>query len=328
MTSLRSFAALLTGAAIVIGAAAQEPKQSQPRNDTPAFPDVADLLKQLPANLDPKQVEELKNALEKFRDAPQTFRFAEEGKALEDARKALEEARKAAEGARKDALQVRPPERFRPGAGRGRLGVHVAVPSPTIVDQFGLDQDHGLVIVDVAPDSAAAKGGLKAHDVLVEFNGKPVPSNLEEFVRQLDEIKADAKVDAVVWRKGKKETVKEIALPEAPKVAERPERREGRPFDFPGFRERGVEGNVLTLSRQGDRVTAHQREGATSFSVTGKLADGKFTVESITVAEGRNRSDSYDSLDKVPEKERAKVKGLIESAEKLSGESKDRRGER
>jgi len=323
MIPLRSLAALLIGTAFVIGATAEEPNKDQPSKGTPTIPDIADILKQLPANLDPKQVEEIRKTLEQFREAQQrTLQLTEEGsgKALDEARKTLEEARKAAEEARKEALRIRPLERFRPGAAHGRLGVHVAVPTPALADQFGLEKDRGLVIVDVAPDSAAAKGGLKAHDVLVEFNGKPVPSNVEEFIKQLDDIKPDTKVDAVVFRKAKKETLKDIALPEAPKAPE-PRPR----VELPGLRDRGAEGAFLTLTKQGDRITAHQREGRTSVSVTGKMADGKFNVESITVGEGR-KSDKYDSIDKVPEKQRDKVKGLIESAEKMLKD--DKRGER
>ena len=40
-----------------------------------------------------------------------------------------------------------------------------------LADQLKLDKDQGLVIVEVAADSVAAKAGLKANDVLVELNG-------------------------------------------------------------------------------------------------------------------------------------------------------------
>jgi len=101
---------------------------------------------------------------------------------------------------------VRPPD--------GRLGIMVAKPSDTLVDQLGLTKGKGLVIQDVRPDSAADKAGLKTHDVIVEWNGKPVPDEVPDFVRLVDEVKPNTPVDAVVVRKGQQQTVKGITLPD------------------------------------------------------------------------------------------------------------------
>jgi C-terminal processing protease CtpA/Prc len=96
----------------------------------------------------------------------------------------------------------------------GRLGIMVAKPSDTLVDQLGLTKGKGLVIQDVRPDSAAEKAGLKTHDVIVEWNGKPVPDEVADFIRLVDEVKANTPVDAVVVRKGQQQTVKGITLPD------------------------------------------------------------------------------------------------------------------
>jgi membrane-associated protease RseP (regulator of RpoE activity) len=97
----------------------------------------------------------------------------------------------------------------------GRLGVMVDRPGDALVDQLGLTKGKGLIIQDVRPDSAADKAGLKNHDVIVEFNGKPVPDDAREFARMVDEVKANTPVDAVVVRKGQQQTVKGITLPES-----------------------------------------------------------------------------------------------------------------
>ena len=76
------------------------------------------------------------------------------------------------------------------------------------------------MIAHVKAGSAAAKAGLKANDILLELNGKPKCSHEpKEFVKMLQEVKANTPVDAVVLRKGKKETLKGLSLPEAPKPA-------------------------------------------------------------------------------------------------------------
>ena len=54
-----------------------------------------------------------------------------------------------------------------------------------------------------------------------EFNvekSRASRAQVEDFVKQLEEIKPDAKADAVVYRRGKKETIKDVVLPEAPKA--------------------------------------------------------------------------------------------------------------
>jgi membrane-associated protease RseP (regulator of RpoE activity) len=207
----------------------------------------------------------------------------------------------------------------------GRLGAMVDVPSATLVEQLDLPKDQGVVVEEVTPDSAAAKAGLKPHDILLELNGKAVPSKIDDFLKQLDDIKANTPVNAVVMRKGKKETVKGISLPEAKEVP-------GFPFNrnrfqmFQGFPAGGMKGGFalggfpggkgvsMTVTRDNDQVSAHLREEGLAISLTGKVEDGKVKVGEISVQDGAGQK--YDSLEKVPEKYRDKVKKLIEAAEK------------
>ena len=72
-----------------------------------------------------------------------------------------------------------------------------------------------MVLRKVNANSAADKAGLKTNDILLELDGKPVPSERNAFIKTLNDIKADQKVAALVLRKGQKVTVKDLALPEA-----------------------------------------------------------------------------------------------------------------
>jgi S1-C subfamily serine protease len=61
-------------------------------------------------------------------------------------------------------------------AQRGYLGIvanTVAIPAE-IVEQAGLEQETGVMIFSVEPNSPARKAGLAMGDVIVQFNGKPV----------------------------------------------------------------------------------------------------------------------------------------------------------
>jgi len=202
----------------------------------------------------------------------------------------------------------------------GRLGVRVEAPSTTMVEQLDLPKNQGLIVAEVETDSAAAKAGLKAHDILLEVNGKPVPSKVEEFAKQLDTIKANTPVDAVVLRKGKKETIKGLSLPEAKEIKRRGEL--GINFlpalpNFPGNFIKGQNGNGVMTStfRTNDRFTTRHQEGNLVITVTGKVDQGKSTVSEINVQDG-GVSNKFDSVDKVPEQYRDKVKNLVEMSTK------------
>jgi hypothetical protein len=196
-----------------------------------------------------------------------------------------------------------------------RLGVMVQKPSETIVEQLDLPKDQGLVIERVMPDSAAAKAGLKAHDILLELNGKMVPSDPAAFVKALGEIKANTAVDAVVLRKGKKETLKGLKLPEAKKTDAL------APFELPGINLRrlpGLRGGLgngatTTMTRDNDRFTVRHKQGDVSMSLTGKIEDGKAVPESIEVTDN-GKTEKYADVEKVPEAHRARVRELLEMA--------------
>src|SRR5262245_17658619 len=74
-----------------------------------------------------------------------------------------------------------------PSAARARLGVYLEVPEETLVSQLDLPRDHGLVIRQVVPDSAAAWAGLQPLDILLELNGKAVSSNPREVSYSLEQ---------------------------------------------------------------------------------------------------------------------------------------------
>ena len=57
---------------------------------------------------------------------------------------------------------------------RGRLGVSSQNLTRELAEAFGIDDSRGVVIIDVVPDSAADKAGLRRGDVVVAVEGRPV----------------------------------------------------------------------------------------------------------------------------------------------------------
>jgi hypothetical protein len=296
-------------------------------------PDAEEMLKRLPPGIDPDHAKRIQEQMERsrkmMREAMERSRQQQE-RMLEMMRRNQNAFGAPAFGgpAFPGAARRLPPE--------GRLGVQVSAPSPTLVDQLDLPKGQGLVVEEVVPESAAAKAGIKPHDVLLEINGKSVPDKAEELVKLLEGIAAKKPVEAVVLRKGKKETVKGLTLPERRAAA--PELPENN-FPFPvmprlevprvdvqvpafngvnAFAGAGGAGNVMTTTfRSRDRFTTRHQEGSLVITVTGKVADGKSQVTEIRVQDGRE-SHRYESVDKVPAEYRDKVKGLVESTNRTN----------
>ena len=74
---------------------------------------------------------------------------------------------------------------------------------------------------------------------------------------------------------------------------------------------------MTTTFRTNDHFTTRHQEGSLVITLTGKVADGKAAVNEISVQDG-GESHTYESVDKVPEKYRDKVKNLVEMSEKGS----------
>jgi serine protease Do len=59
-------------------------------------------------------------------------------------------------------------------AQHARIGVVVQDLNQSLAESFGLPRPDGALVARVAPDSPAAKAGLKAGDVITEVNGEPI----------------------------------------------------------------------------------------------------------------------------------------------------------
>ncbi len=208
-----------------------------------------------------------------------------------------------------------------------RLGAQVSKPSKTLEDQLDLPKDQGIVLEEVGANSAAAKAGLKAHDILLELEGKPVSSKPEEFAQMIKDVKPNTPVNAVVMRKGKKETIKGLSLPEAKAVAQEPPAFPEIPAmpalpafggglrGFRGFGDSWRAGRQHQHLASNDNFTAKHESGDVKITLKGKIDDGKAKVSEVQI-EINGKTTKYESVDKVPAEYKEKVKKLTEMSGK------------
>ncbi len=95
-----------------------------------------------------------------------------------------------------------------------RLGARLESPDDILIRQLDLTAGNGLIVEEVAEDSAAETAGLRVHDVL-EFDGKAVPNTVGGFARLLATVKENTPIHVLVLRRGKRETLKGLTLPQA-----------------------------------------------------------------------------------------------------------------
>ena len=130
---------------------------------------------------------------------------------------------------------------------RGRIGVSVTPVPRDGFEEFGLKTRSGALVAQVPANGASAKAGIHPGDVIVEFNGRPVP-NSNELVKMVIGTKPGTSVPVKVLRERAEKTlnviVEELDL-EAEQQAQRGGRGDGAAPPEP--EEQGAAGFGLTL---------------------------------------------------------------------------------
>ncbi|MDJ0787224.1 MAG: Do family serine endopeptidase [Myxococcota bacterium] len=89
---------------------------------------------------------------------------------------------------------------------RGWLGVYIEAIDEDKAELMGLPDRSGALVSKVEPEGPAAEGGLKAGDVIVEFNGQAV-EEMEKLPKLVAAAPVGSEAAVVVLRKGKKKTL-------------------------------------------------------------------------------------------------------------------------
>ena len=93
---------------------------------------------------------------------------------------------------------------------RGWLGVRIQVVTEEIADVEKLDKPRGALVASVAEKSPSDKAGIKAGDIILEFNGTKI-NEMKELPIIVAQTEVGKTVDVKIWR-NKREINKKIKL--------------------------------------------------------------------------------------------------------------------
>ncbi len=93
---------------------------------------------------------------------------------------------------------------------RGWLGVRIQTVSKEIAEVEKLNKPRGALVASVANNSPSEKAGIKAGDIILEFDGKLI-NEMNELPRIVVGTEVGKKVKVIIWR-NKRELEKDIIL--------------------------------------------------------------------------------------------------------------------
>ncbi len=97
---------------------------------------------------------------------------------------------------------------------RGWLGVKIQHVTEEIAESLGLAKPMGALVLEITPDSPAAKASIQPGDIVISFNGKPV-KEMRMLPRMVAQTPVGDVVSVSVWREGQRKRIK-LTLGEFP----------------------------------------------------------------------------------------------------------------
>ena len=103
-----------------------------------------------------------------------------------------------------EAIRVSDQLRATGKVSRGRIGVQIGPVDKEVAESIGLGNATGALVSAVEPDSPAAKAGLQAGDVIVQFNGTKI-DKVSDLPRLVGNTKPGSKASLTIFRRGKQQ---------------------------------------------------------------------------------------------------------------------------
>ena len=175
-------------------------------------------------------------------------------------------------------------------ASHARLGVTVQEVNQTLAESFGLDRPEGALVASVVPDGPADKAGLKAGDVIRQYNGQPIVAS-SDLPALIGQAAPGDKVTLDVWRHGKRQDLQARlgdANDKSSDVAQNSQSAEHgrlglalRPLQPQERREAGVSSGLLIEDVSGAAAMAGVQPGDVLLAVNGTTVKSVEQVRAV-----------------------------------------------
>ena len=183
---------------------------------------------------------------------------------------------------------------------RGWLSVRIQDVTKEIADVEELDEPRGALVASVAANSPSDKAGVKAGNIILEFNGEKI-QEMKELPIIVARTEVGKKVDVKIWR-NKKEIIKKIILgrletSEDFKITEKPSPVESK-----------VESLKITVRKlNNEDIKKRKLPNQTNGVVITKLENdspllGSIKVNSIIMEAQKKKINSANDLNKIVKK--------------------------
>jgi len=128
---------------------------------------------------------------------------------------------------------------------RGWLGVRIQHVTKEIADAEKLDSPRGALVSNVSEGSPSDKGGIRAGDIILEFDGKKI-NEMRELPMIVAKTKVGKRVNVKIWR-NKKEINKKIILG---RLETSDDFKSSKPKQIKSYRIENLKANVRKLTKE------------------------------------------------------------------------------
>jgi len=182
---------------------------------------------------------------------------------------------------------------------RGWLGVRIQVVTKEIADVEKLGEPRGALVASVAENSPSDKAGIKAGDIIIEFNGTKI-KEMKELPKIVAQTEVGKTVDVKVWR-DKKEIVKKIKLGRLETSEDFAEEKKEVEPNLQEIKSLKITVRLLTKKDIEERKLPNQTTGLVIINIGENSPFSNLNVNDIIVEAQKKKIKSTQSLEKIVE---------------------------